>query len=96
MERYEIRVYHFGNEIARWENLTLERAGFFYRVYFYGEDYGVFLWKDGVRVPSATAWKLMEVGFGWQSRHRYKQRRYYAQQEGAEIDRERKAIFDRL
>ncbi len=63
-ECYAIVLYQDGRRLHIWERLGPEEAKRIYRVYFNDWDFGVQLYRGGVRLKARDAWTEMELTAG--------------------------------
>ena len=60
-ECYAIVLYQDGRRLHIWERLGPEEAKRIYRVYFNDWDFGVQLYRGGVRLKARDAWAEMGI-----------------------------------
>ena len=60
-ECYAIVLYQDGRRLHIWERLGPEEAKRIYRVYFNDWDFGVQLYRGGVRLKARDAWTEMGI-----------------------------------
>ena len=63
-ECYAIWLYQDGYRLYIWDGLSREDAKRIYRMYFNDSDYGMQLYRAGVRLKCRDAWNEMGINSG--------------------------------